>query len=33
MVDGAWHNSYLNHLVKLVKGEEPSFFKMVPHQS
>lgn len=33
MADGAWRNSYLNHLVKLSKGEEPSYFEMASRQT
>ncbi len=33
MADRAWRTSYINHLVKLAKGEEPSVFEMASHQS
>lgn len=31
MADKNWRTSYANHLVKLVKGEEPNAFAMAAH--
>lgn len=31
MANKEWRTSYINHLVKLAKGEEPSVFAMKPH--
>ncbi|MDO4808170.1 MAG: hypothetical protein Q4A07_13090, partial [Coriobacteriales bacterium] len=28
-----WRTSYVNHLVKLVKGEEPNAFRIVAHSA
>ena len=33
MADKGWRTSYLNHLVKLARGEEPSAFAMAPHHA
>ena len=33
MADKSWRTSYLNHLVKLARGEEPSAFAMAPHHA
>ena len=33
MAGGSWRNSYLNHLFKVAKGEEPNVFAMAAHQS
>ncbi len=32
MAGGSWRNSYLNHLFKVAKGEEPNVFAMASHQ-
>lgn len=33
MAKREWRTSYLNHLVKLAKGEEPNAFAMAPHNA
>ena len=33
MSDRKWRTSYLNHLVKVVKGEEPNAFEMAAHDA
>lgn len=33
MANREWRTSYANHLVKMLKGEEPSAFAMVPHHA
>ena len=32
-VDKSWRTSYMNHLVRLAKGEEPNAFAMAARQS